>query len=95
VTGAVSHNSTEALRKTILAAPEPRLVIALGADACGGGLLGGGYATAGGVDRVHPVDVYIPGDPPRPQAILYGLLLAMDRVEQRRRGEAITVAPRS
>jgi Ni,Fe-hydrogenase III small subunit/formate hydrogenlyase subunit 6/NADH:ubiquinone oxidoreductase subunit I len=83
VTGAVSYNSIWALLRTIEATPEPRLVIALGADACGGGLLRGGYATAGGVDRLVPVDVYIPGCPPRPQAILYGLLLAMDRLEQK------------
>lgn len=83
VTGAVSHNSTMALLRTYAATPEPRLVVALGADACGGGLLQGGYATAGGVDRVIPVDVYIPGCPPRPQAILYGLLLAMDRLSQK------------
>lgn len=83
VTGAVSHNSAVALQRTYVAAPEPRLVVALGADACGGGLLRGGYATAGGVDQVVPVDAYIPGCPPRPQAILYGLLLVMDRVEQR------------
>jgi Ni,Fe-hydrogenase III small subunit/NAD-dependent dihydropyrimidine dehydrogenase PreA subunit len=83
VTGAVSHNSALALRRTYEAAPEPRLVVALGADACGGGLLRDGYATAGGVDQVVPVDAYIPGCPPRPHAILYGLLLIMDCVEQR------------
>lgn len=92
VTGAVSHNSTLALRRTIEATPEPRLVVALGADACGGGLLRGGYATAGGVDQVAPVDIYIPGCPPRPQAILYGLLLAMDRLEQKLRYSEVVVA---
>jgi NADH:ubiquinone oxidoreductase subunit B-like Fe-S oxidoreductase len=40
---------------------------------------------------VLPVDVYIPGDPPRPEAIIYGLLLAMDRVEQKRRHVELTV----
>jgi Ni,Fe-hydrogenase III small subunit/formate hydrogenlyase subunit 6/NADH:ubiquinone oxidoreductase subunit I len=94
VTGAVSHNSAQALRRTIAAAAEPRLVVALGADACGGGLLRDGYATAGGVDRVVPVDIYIPGCPPRPQAILYGLLLAMDRLEQKlRASDTVVPAP--
>jgi Ni,Fe-hydrogenase III small subunit/formate hydrogenlyase subunit 6/NADH:ubiquinone oxidoreductase subunit I len=93
VTGAVSHNSAVALRRTYEATPEPRLVVALGADACGGGLLRGGYATAGGVDQVVPVDVYIPGCPPRPQAILFGLLLAMDRLEQKVRYSETTVSP--
>jgi Ni,Fe-hydrogenase III small subunit/formate hydrogenlyase subunit 6/NADH:ubiquinone oxidoreductase subunit I len=93
VTGAVSHNSTLALRRTIEAAPEPRLVVALGADACGGGLLRGGYATAGGVDQVVPVDLYIPGCPPRPQAILYGLLLVMDRLVQKQVYREVVVPP--
>lgn len=56
-------------------------MVAAGADACGGGALHGSYAVAGGVDRCLPVDVYIPGDPPRPQALIRGLLIAMDRLE--------------
>ncbi len=58
-------------------------MIAVGACAYSGGVVRESYAVAGGVDRRIPVDVYIPGCPPRPQAILHGLLLALDRREQR------------
>lgn len=84
VTGPVTRNMEIALRRTYEAAPEPRVVVAVGACGCSGGLFGEGtYASIGGVDRVLPVDVYIPGCPPRPQAILYGLLVAMGRREAR------------
>ena len=79
VTGPVTRNMEIALRRTYEAAPEPRVVVAVGACGCSGGIFGEGtYAAVGGVDRVLPVDVYIPGCPPRPQAILNGLLVAMD-----------------
>jgi len=84
VTGPVTRNLETALKLTYEAMPAPGIVVAAGAEACGGGVWQGSYAHAGGVDRVLPVDVYIPGDPPRPQAILYGLLLALDRIEQKR-----------
>jgi Ni,Fe-hydrogenase III small subunit len=78
VTGPVTRNMEIALRRTYDAAPEPRVVVAVGACGCSGGLFGEGtYASVGGVDRVVPVDVYVPGCPPRPQAILHGLLVAM------------------
>jgi Ni,Fe-hydrogenase III small subunit/formate hydrogenlyase subunit 6/NADH:ubiquinone oxidoreductase subunit I len=78
VTGPVTRNMEMALRKTYDAAPEPRIVVAVGACGCSGGVFGEGtYAARGGVDRVLPVDVYIPGCPPRPQDILSGLLVAM------------------
>ncbi len=83
VTGAVTHNLARALQRTYEAMPAPRLVVAAGADACGGGGLQGSYAVAGGVDRCLPVDIYIPGDPPRPEAIIYGLLLALGRAPVR------------
>jgi Ni,Fe-hydrogenase III small subunit/formate hydrogenlyase subunit 6/NADH:ubiquinone oxidoreductase subunit I len=79
VTGPVTRNMEIALRRTYEAAPEPRVVVAVGACGCSGGIFGEGtYAVVGGVDRVLPVDVYIPGCPPPPQAILNGLLVAMD-----------------
>ena len=84
VTGPVTRNMEVALRKTYEATPEPRVVVAVGACGCSGGLFGEGtYASIGGIDKVLPVDVYIPGCPPRPQAILNGLLVAMGVREAR------------
>ena len=78
VTGPVTRNMEIALQRTYEATPDPRVVVAVGACGCSGGIFGErGYAALGGVDRVLPVDVYIPGCPPRPQAILNGLLVAM------------------
>ena len=78
VTGPVTRNMEAALRRTYEATPEPRVVVAVGACGCSGGIFGEGtYASLGGVDRVLPVDVYVPGCPPRPHAILNGLLVAM------------------
>ena len=84
VTGPVTGTMEVALRRTYEAAPVPRIVVAVGACGCSGGIFGEGtYAAIGGVDRVVPVDVYIPGCPPRPQAILNGLLVAMGLREAR------------
>ncbi len=78
VTGPVTRNMEIALRRTYEATPEPRVVVAVGACGCSGGIFGEGtYASLGGVDRVLTVDVYVPGCPPRPHAILNGLLVAM------------------
>jgi Ni,Fe-hydrogenase III small subunit/formate hydrogenlyase subunit 6/NADH:ubiquinone oxidoreductase subunit I len=84
VTGPVTRNMEIALRRTYEATPEPRVVVAVGACGCSGGIFGEGtYASLGSVDRVLPVDVYVPGCPPRPQAILNGLLVAMGIREAR------------
>jgi Ni,Fe-hydrogenase III small subunit/Pyruvate/2-oxoacid:ferredoxin oxidoreductase delta subunit len=80
VTGAVSRNMELALRKTYEATPEPRLVVAVGACGCSGGIFGQNYATVGSVDRVVPVDVYVPGCPPNPYALLHGILTAISRL---------------
>src|SRR6516225_10301985 len=80
VTGPVTRNMELALLKTWNAAPDPRVVVAVGACGISGGIFGVNYATRGGVDQVIPVDVYIPGCPPRPEALLHGILLAVDRL---------------
>jgi Ni,Fe-hydrogenase III small subunit len=81
VTGPVTCNMELALRKTYDAMPEPRLVVAVGACGCSGGIFGLNYATRGGVDQVIPVDLYIPGCPPHPIALLDGLLRLLGRIE--------------
>ena len=83
VTGPVSRNMELALRKTYQATPPPRLVVAVGACAVAGGIFGQNYASLGGVDKVLPVDVYIPGCPPNPYALLHGILKAIGKVPDR------------
>ncbi|HIH44467.1 MAG TPA: NADH-quinone oxidoreductase subunit B family protein [Candidatus Methanoperedenaceae archaeon] len=83
VTGPVTRNMELALLKTYNATPGPKLVAAMGSCACSGGIFGETYASAGGADKVIPVDVYIPGCPPRPQAVIFGLLVAVDRLTQK------------
>ena len=94
VTGPVTRNMEIALTKAFEATPEPRVVVAVGACGCSGGIFGEAtYAAVGGVDRVVPVDVYIPGCPPRPQAILNGLLVAMGLREAHLRPDRPTATP--
>lgn len=95
VSGAVTRNMTPALLASYEAMAAPRMVIAVGTCAVSGGVFGAGYGghpggTPGkrGVERFLPVDVYIPGCPPRPEAILHGLLVAIHRAEPRLLGMA-------
>ena len=83
VTGPVTRNMELALLKTYRAMAEPRIVVAVGACGISGGIFGKNYASLGGVDGVLPVDVYIPGCPPRPQALLHGILLAIGRLGEK------------
>jgi Ni,Fe-hydrogenase III small subunit/formate hydrogenlyase subunit 6/NADH:ubiquinone oxidoreductase subunit I len=83
VTGPVTRNMEIALEQTYEATPDPKLVVAVGACAIGGGIFGKSYASCGGVDTVVPVDVYVPGCPPRPEALLHGILMAINRYHQK------------
>jgi Ni,Fe-hydrogenase III small subunit len=85
VTGPVTHAMETPLRRTYAAMPEPRLVVAVGACACGGGVFGANDFTIGELARVLPVDVLIPGCPPSPLTLIHGLLVALDRAEPRLR----------
>ena len=83
VTGPVSRHLEQALQLTDQATPRPRLVIAIGDCACDGGFCGDSFAVMGGVANALPVDVRIPGCPPRPAEILDGLLAALGRASVR------------
>ncbi len=91
VTGPVTRNMELALLKTYNATPPPKLVAAMGSCACNGGIFGETYASGGGVDRFIPVDVYIPGCPPRPQAVIFGLMVAVDKLAQKIRKSEVKV----
>jgi Ni,Fe-hydrogenase III small subunit/ferredoxin len=80
VTGAGAHGMAEPLRRTYDGMPDPKVVIAVGTDACSGGLLAGSYATSDGIGPVVPVDVWVAGSPPPPFSILYALLVALGRL---------------
>ena len=79
VTGPVSKHMEVALRRTYEATPDPKLVVAVGDCGCSGGIFGESYASRGSVSNVIPVDVAVPGCPPRPIQILSGILTALER----------------
>ncbi len=79
VSGPVTANMAEALKRTYDAIPAPKWVVALGDCARDGGCFAGSYAVLGGVDKVVPVDLHIPGCPPPPKQILAGLLALLER----------------
>ncbi|MGO9952960.1 MAG: NADH-quinone oxidoreductase subunit B family protein, partial [Dissulfurispiraceae bacterium] len=80
VTGPVTHNMEIALKRTYDSTPSPKLVVAVGDCGCNGGIFGETYASLGGIDKVIPVDLVIPGCPPTPTDLLLGLLQLMDKM---------------
>ncbi len=80
LTGPITRHLEEAVRMTDAATPRPRLVIAVGDCACDGGFCAESFAVHRGASAVTPVDVRIPGCPPRPTDIVHALLTAMGRV---------------
>ncbi len=78
VTGPVSRHMETALRRTYEAAPDPKLVVAVGDCACTGGIFGESYASRGRIANVIPVDVAVPGCPPDPTRLLAAILTAIE-----------------
>jgi NADH-quinone oxidoreductase subunit B len=83
VAGRVSRKMAPVLRRLYDQMPEPKWVIAMGDCASCGGVFNN-YAVVAGVDEVVPVDVYIAGCPPRPEALIHGILTLYDKVNQQR-----------
>lgn len=77
VSGPVTRQALPSLKRAYAAIPDPKLVIVVGSCGCGGNLWFDTYNVTGGVDKVIPVNYYIPGCPPRPEAILYGVAVAL------------------
>lgn len=78
VTGMLNRKGLPRLRRIYEQMPEPKVVIAFGACACSGGIFKDGYNTAGPYDKHIPVTAYIPGCPPKPEAIIAGVAKVME-----------------
>jgi len=80
VTGPANHRNQRVLRNLYDQMPEPKMVIAVGTCACTGGVFHNCPNVLGGIDKVIPVDVYVPGCAARPEQIIDGVVLAMEKL---------------
>jgi len=80
-TGPVTLQSRDRLQRIYEQMPEPRFVIAVGSCALSGGVFQDSYNCMGGIDKVIPVDIYVPGCPPRPEAIIDGVGKLLARLQ--------------
>ena len=90
ITGGINHQSEAVVRQIYSQMPSPKVVVAVGICACTGGVFKDCYNIKGGVDTVIPVDVYVPGCAARPQAIIDGVVRALEILQQKREAFART-----
>jgi len=84
VTGSVNEQNREVVRNLYEQIPNPKVVVAVGICACSGGVFRECYNVAGGIDKVIPVDVYVPGCAARPESIIDGIVIALGILEGKR-----------
>ncbi|QHK18152.1 NADH-quinone oxidoreductase subunit NuoB [Methanomassiliicoccaceae archaeon DOK] len=84
ITGAVNDQNKEVVKQLYDQMPEPKVVVAVGICACSGGIFRDCYNIIGGVDKIIPVDVYVPGCAARPEAIIDGVVKGLDVLEKKR-----------
>lgn len=88
VTGSVNNRNKHVLKNVYDQMPSPKVVVAMGACPATGGIFADCYNVIGGVGSVIPVDVYVPGCPPRPEAMIDGILEGVRKLNAKQRGEA-------
>jgi NADH-quinone oxidoreductase B subunit len=82
VTGVVTKQCISRLKTIYEQMPSPKFVIAIGACACSGGIFQGCYGVSQRLDKIIPVDVYIPGCPPKPEAIVQGVAQLLEKLKE-------------
>ncbi|MEJ5364890.1 MAG: NADH-quinone oxidoreductase subunit B family protein [Desulfosoma sp.] len=87
VTGTVNHRNKRVLRNLYEQMPRPKVVIAVGSCALTGGVFREAYNVVGGVAKVIPVDVYVPGCPVKPEAVIDGVILGLERFRRKKSGK--------
>ena len=84
VTGSVNERNVEIIQNLYRQMPDPKVVVAVGACACSGGIFARAYNVQGGIDRVIPVDVYVPGCAARPESIIDGVVRGIEALDEKR-----------
>jgi ech hydrogenase subunit C len=83
VTGSVNNRNVRVLQNIYSQIPDPKVVVAVGACGCSGGIFADCYNVICGIDKVLPVDVYVPGCCPRPEAIIDGIVMAIGKLDEK------------
>jgi ech hydrogenase subunit C len=79
VTGTVNHRNKKVLVNLYDQMPHPKVVVAIGSCGLSGGIFREAYNVVGGVDKIIPVDVYVPGCPAKPEAIIDGVIMGLEK----------------